>query len=111
MGSYYWPGNVRELENTIARAALLSHDDARIEVEHLVFDGVDSMGGTEGGEMPVGITLREAEKRLILKTLKAQNGNRTHASKVLDISVRTLRNKLNEYRRNGELTEDLRIGG
>jgi two-component system response regulator FlrC len=43
-------------------------------------------------------TLREAEKMLIMRALDQTEGNRTHAAKVLGISVRTLRNKLNEYK-------------
>lgn len=109
MRGYYWPGNIRELENAIARAALISHECPRIEAEHLVFDGVENMGGQNEEAMPVGVTLREMEKRLIIRTLKTCNGNRTHAAKALDISVRTLRNKLNEYRHNNELSEDLKM--
>jgi len=46
----------------------------------------------------VGMSMREAEKRFIFKTLHEAKGNRTHAAKILGISIRTLRNKLNEYR-------------
>jgi transcriptional regulator with PAS, ATPase and Fis domain len=46
-------------------------------------------------------TLRESEKTIILKTLKENNHNRTKTAELLDISVRTLRNKINEYRKEG----------
>ena len=49
----------------------------------------------------VGMSMREAEKRFIFKTLHEAKGNRTHAAKILGISIRTLRNKLNEYRAEG----------
>ena len=49
-------------------------------------------------EIEVGMSMKEAEKRFIFKTLNETNGNRTHAAKTLGISIRTLRNKLNEYR-------------
>lgn len=49
----------------------------------------------------VGMSIKEAEKRFIFKTLHETKGNRTHAAKTLGISIRTLRNKLNEYRAEG----------
>jgi len=57
---------------------------------------------TEGLEIEVGMSMKEAEKRFIFKTLHETKGNRTHAAKTLGISIRTLRNKLNEYRAEGE---------
>lgn len=53
-----------------------------------------------------GITVREMEKELIYNTLNAVNDNRTHAAKMLGISIRTLRNKLNDYQEEME-----RVGG
>src|SRR4030095_2491269 len=61
----------------------------------------DYMAPRENDDFP---TLSEIEKRHILHALKRSKGNRTHAAKVLDISIRTLRNKLNEYNYRG-LTE------
>ncbi len=83
-----WRGNVRELENVIQRAVLLCTDD-RIDTGHLVFDEADLMS-------PAG-KLSDMEKELIIKTLRDVNGNKTKAAKILGISVRTIRNKLNEY--------------
>jgi len=97
---YEWPGNVRELENTIERAVLLSAEDPEILPEHLhldddleelIQDGDPALG------FQAGTTLKEMEKRMIIQTLESENGNRTRTAKVLDISVRTLRNKLKEY--------------
>ena len=56
----------------------------------------------EGLGIEVGMSMKEAEKRFIFKTLSETKGNRTHAAKTLGISIRTLRNKLNEYRAEGE---------
>jgi len=56
----------------------------------------------ENFEIEVGMSMKEAEKRFIFKTLNETNGNRTHAAKTLGISIRTLRNKLNEYRSEGD---------
>ncbi|MGD8386518.1 MAG: sigma-54 dependent transcriptional regulator [Desulfobacteraceae bacterium] len=99
-----WPGNVRELENLMERATLLV-DSERIEPDDLAF--VRRLGG--GGENPPPdaagegvLPLREMEKRMIFRALDDHQGNRTRASKVLGISVRTLRNKLNEYQKEPE---------
>ncbi len=92
---YDWKGNVRELENFIERAALVCEEGV-IEPRHFFLDGTVKPRRESGG-VPVGSTLREMEKQLILKTLEEVKGNRTHAAKVLGISIRTLRNKLKEY--------------
>lgn len=94
-----WPGNVRELENLMERAILLVNGE-RVEssdIDFLAGLGSDSHGQeTDTVNVPVQ-PLREMEKRMILRALDDHQGNRTRASKVLGISVRTLRNKLNEY--------------
>jgi DNA-binding NtrC family response regulator len=56
-----------------------------------------SQSGAVFTRVPVGQTLAEVERHLIIDTLEYCLGNRTHAAKILGISVRTLRNKLNEY--------------
>jgi DNA-binding NtrC family response regulator len=110
----YWPGNVRELENTMHRAvlmasgaeigpeAILTPDGVRIDqqksapaVAHAAFAAEQVSRGL------VGRTVAEVERDLILETLKHCLGNRTHAANVLGISIRTLRNKLNEYSADG----------
>jgi transcriptional regulator with PAS, ATPase and Fis domain len=97
--SYKWPGNVRELENVIERAVLIA-DRGAVQPEHLqlerdegVYVEVDSATVSIKGS-----TLWEMEKSLIVETLKEVNGNKTKASKILGISVRTMRNKLHEYK-------------
>ena len=101
-----WPGNVRELENVIERAVLVS-GGGLIQAEHLFLDEHAQCPPPGDGarpavaqppELPLS-TLREMEKSMIARSLKETGGNRTHAAKILGISVRTLRNKLNEYRR------------
>ena len=93
-----WRGNVRELENHIERAVVLCRDEL-IASRHFQFEHEPSTGGSEFGVdgITAGMTLREMEKRLIISTLNLESNNRTRASEVLGISVRTLRNKLNEY--------------
>ena len=89
-----WPGNVRELENTVHRALLISSDPV-IGPEWLLLD--DRMEtGTGNADALVGMTVREMEQKLISQTLSHLNQNRTHAAKMLGISIRTLRNKLKE---------------
>src|SRR6185503_8789097 len=108
-----WPGNVRELENTLHRAVLLATGD------EIGIDGILTPEGTrlDQAKNPtvahatlaaetvtralVGRTVADVERDLILETLKHCLGNRTHAANILGISIRTLRNKLNEYTADG----------
>jgi DNA-binding NtrC family response regulator len=107
MEQYDWPGNVRELENVIERSVLICGGNV-VRPEHLCLDDMDDIS-TEihrsyeepdttavCGAKP--LTLRESEKRLIFDTLKRVRGNKTKASEILGVSVRTIRNKLNEYK-------------
>ncbi|MBF0195468.1 MAG: sigma-54-dependent Fis family transcriptional regulator, partial [Magnetococcales bacterium] len=114
--SYQWPGNVRELENVIQRALLMA-EGSEVEPEDLMIDmpanfdsSVNLSEQDVGGEsdeimsddneeirLPVGTTVRRMEEILIHRTLNEVNGNRTRAAELLGISIRTLRNKLNEY--------------
>jgi DNA-binding NtrC family response regulator len=98
---YEWPGNVRELENTIQRAILLCNGGP-IRPIHL-FPPIHPKGLPSTGLGAIGSSVREMEKELIIKTLNAVNGNRTQAASILGISVRTLRNKLKEYRSMGTI--------
>jgi len=93
-----WPGNVRELENVIQRGMLLCQG-RKVGPEHLIFDS-ESPPATPG-EIEL-MPISEMEKLLIHKALAAFEGNRTRAAEILGISVRTLRNKLNEYKADGE---------
>jgi DNA-binding NtrC family response regulator len=95
---YPWRGNVRELENTIERAVLISSGE-QILAENLLMEAVET--GNESppaSAMRAGITVRNMEKELIFRTLEEVDDNRTHAAELLGISIRTLRNKLREYR-------------
>lgn len=90
-----WPGNVRELQNVIERTVLLSQSPVIREEEISIKDYGRSR--EERGIKP-GMTVSEAEKLLILKTLDFTGQNRTKAAQLLGISIRTLRNKINEYK-------------
>jgi DNA-binding NtrC family response regulator len=103
-----WPGNVRELQNVIERAVILCMDSDQLQVDHLGLTQQSSRISPPASTQPAGVeaptepdrkfhTLDEVEKHHILTALERCRGNRTHAAKVLGISVRTLRNKLHEY--------------
>lgn len=93
-----WEGNVRELENLMERTLLL------VESETIRKSDLDSLvtpGAKPENPLPESLKimpLREMEKKMINQALEEHRGNRTHAAEVLGISVRTLRNKLHEYR-------------
>ncbi|MGZ3771455.1 MAG: sigma 54-interacting transcriptional regulator [Bdellovibrio sp.] len=97
--SWNWPGNIRELENVIERAVLLAKNQS-IELEHIQFEAVIEDMAVD---FAPGMSLSEVEKRLIIQTLELTAQNRTRAAQMLGISIRTLRNKLNEYREEGVL--------
>jgi DNA-binding NtrC family response regulator len=95
--SYSWPGNVRELQNVVQRAAVIANDST-LTAKNIPIDGDRKESSLEWVEaLPVGQTLRLVETHFILETLKLHSGNRTHAAKTLGISLRTLRNKINEF--------------
>lgn len=105
--NYPWPGNVRELEETVHRATLLSRSS------HIGADALVQANGARLENPPadaddklpvdqlVGHTVAEVERKLILETLESCGGNRTSASSILGISVRTLRNKLKTFMQAG----------
>ncbi len=86
--NYSWPGNIRELENVIERSILMSKGDY-IEVEINVTNYSLKEGNTTD--------LKELEKIAIIDALKKSGGNKSKASKILGISLRTLYNKLKKY--------------
>jgi DNA-binding NtrC family response regulator len=101
--AHSWPGNIRELENTIQRAVILTRT-GMITPEKLTFlnEGGAKQLAHQSQSAPAagfeaGMTIADAEKELIIKTLEHCAQNRTKAAEMLGISIRTLRNKLNEY--------------
>lgn len=93
-----WPGNVRELENTMHRAVLMATgNEITADAIMLSGDTANSQADQQDTAGLVGRTVADVEQDLIIDTLKHTIGNRTHAAKILGISIRTLRNKLNSY--------------
>jgi len=126
--SHNWPGNIRELQNVIERAVILCGEDGYMHPEQLglsappqtgtgdaptgtIDDSVPSLqpaAAESGATAPAGVvsngaptTLAELEQQHILATLAQCEGNRTRTAEVLEINIRTLRNKLNEYKAQG----------
>jgi len=96
-----WPGNVREIENCIERAVVMCEPNIEILNNNHFFLQDQVATGEQLSVQLSNMTLYEAEKSLILQTLKEQDHNRTKTADLLGISVRTLRNKLHEYRKEG----------
>jgi DNA-binding NtrC family response regulator len=98
-----WPGNGRELRNVVERAVILCRaDEGEIQPHHLP-RGVrghrrpDGPVPSEGVTIPVGTSIDDAERRLILETLASCRGNRTRTARILGITAKTLYTKLRRY--------------
>lgn len=116
--AHQWPGNVRELENIMHRAVLMAQGNV-IDAAAIILPNSSTQQAASSPSQPgsvaapapvqtvgakepkrnemVGRTVEDVEKELILDTLDHCLGNRTQAAQILGISIRTLRNKLNQY--------------
>ena len=94
--SHNWPGNVRELKNLVHRAFILADEHIGLDALPL---GVQETPGSNLN-VKVGTSLGEAERRLILATLEECDGDKKKAAEILGISLKTLYNRLNEYKTN-----------
>ncbi len=95
---YDWPGNVRELENVVERAVIMSRGDILTPDEFPdTLKAVNQEVKNGGVDIAPGMSLKEVEKQMILKTLEETGGNRTRAAEILGISRRTIQLKLKEY--------------
>lgn len=123
--SYEFPGNVRELVNICERAIILAGDDEVIREEHLLLDpdalSVTALAEDDGLGFEVDVDrprapqvaftpgddqLTDVRRKIVLATLERFEGNRTRTAEALGVSIRTLRNKLRDYRELGESVPD-----
>lgn len=113
MNAHSWPGNVRELENVMERAVITA-DGGVVAVKDVFIEprkqsllgfvqepGAMGTDAAAGAPWCPGTTLNDVERNVIIEALKYHSGNRTHTAKALGISIRTLRNKLADYRKIG----------
>jgi two-component system response regulator AtoC len=104
---YSWPGNVRELENMVERGLVLTETDM-IDVDNLppeVYRPRENAAFSQLDEYSIKKATKILETELIRKALRKTNGNHTHASRILEISHRTLLYKIKEYRIQDEETK------
>jgi len=96
--NYHWPGNVRELENIVTRASVLNLGEPVTADQLRRWLIVDPANvPTDGSEVPVGLSLRDMERKLIEATLEHYGGHRDKTAEALGIGVRTLSGKLKQY--------------
>ncbi|NUO17849.1 sigma-54-dependent Fis family transcriptional regulator [bacterium] len=101
--NYEWPGNVRELQHKMERAVIMC-DETMVRTKHLYLDGIEAAPHSETMftlDAQTTATLSEIEKAAIFRALRVHDNNRTKTAESLGISIRTLRNKLREYREEG----------
>jgi DNA-binding NtrC family response regulator len=107
---YGWPGNVRELRNMVERIAVLSRG-CKVEPDMLPPSITKNSSGYRAGhsedrfsemiQIPIGMSLKEVERRVIQRTLESVQNNKTEAAKILGFARKTLHNKLDQYEAQG----------
>ena len=98
LASHAWPGNVRELENIVTRASVLNTGKPIAPDQLRRWLIPESSGAASGcGDLPVGLSLREMERKLIEATLEHHDGHRAKTAEALGIGIRTLSGKLQQY--------------
>lgn len=96
-----WPGNVRQLRNCIESSVVMA-TGTTITLDELP-PSIRDMDDVPAIAIPVGSTMADAEREVILQTLAAQNGNKSRTAEVLGIGRKTLHRKLDEYGTDGQL--------
>ena len=93
---YDWRGNVREMKNLMHRCTVMIDSEVLLpeHFEHMLSVNKPS----KNGGLSVGQTIEDVERELIYKTLENTGGNKTRAAEILDVTPRTLRNKLSRYK-------------
>jgi DNA-binding NtrC family response regulator len=94
---YAWPGNVRELRNVVERAVILARDNW-IEITDLPpYIREEPGAGAKKVAPSTGVTMADAEKELIIRTLQESGNNKAEAARRLNVDVKTIRNKMKAY--------------
>jgi len=101
-----WRGNVRELRNAVHRAVVLGTSE-ELGPDALPADLSEVRRQSVPAGLRVGKSIDEVERELILKTLDSTGGNKTEAARILQVTPRTLRNKLGRYAQTDQLDETL----
>lgn len=94
---YSWPGNVRELRNILERGVVICTEGVLRRKDISAEFGRTALAADDGLRLRPGLTVEEAEHRLIVETLAFANNNKTRAAQMLGISLKTLHNKLKQY--------------
>jgi len=94
---YSWPGNVRELRNALERGVVVSADSVLHRKDISAEFGRTVLAADDNLRLRPGLTVEEAERRLIVETLAFADNNKTRAAQMLGISLKTLHNKLKQY--------------
>jgi transcriptional regulator with PAS, ATPase and Fis domain len=106
--SHNFPGNVRELRNILERAVIVCNDE-EIQRIHIALLSISQRQhqrrSSDTVSIPLGMPIDEVERLLIMRTLQKTENNKTRAAEMLGISLKTLHNKLNAYRKDGLLNE------
>jgi DNA-binding NtrC family response regulator len=106
--SQSWPGNVRELKNCVERSYVLSDDVVRLDVQPALDLSDNDVDTGDCVRVPIGMTMADAERELLLATLRHCGGNKRRTADVLGVSLKTVYNKLVGY---GTDTPMLRAAG
>lgn len=93
--SYAWPGNVRELENVVERVVALC-SESTVKLENLPDEIRDYSGAADQINIPVGASIEEIERLVILQTLKKTGGDKELAARILGIGLATLYRRLKD---------------
>jgi DNA-binding NtrC family response regulator len=92
--SYHWPGNVRELKNAVERAVILGRGQ-QITVNDIMPRHLRTTGDVPGSvTIPVGATVSDARKQLVLRTFASTNGDPARTAKLLGVAVDEVRRDL-----------------
>lgn len=96
---YNYPGNIRELENLVEMVVALSDKDIidKEDIPDHLYDDMNDPLGKNKMCMPIGTSLKEIERKAIMRTLEYYDGNRKRTAEKLEISIRNLQYKIKEY--------------